>query len=488
MELREMVKADFRKVQKSGISNKPVRANFRKPEKANSKVKVNFSRLQGISNKKFKVNFTKPDIDNSTSSKGSESPVLKVDFTKRPKVNQGNYRQPDSQSRDMFNGLLSIKGMDASTQEELLKWVTQNNVKVLYQIDRPTFEELEKAENISSKEVNKWVYSQRYKQIVYWGNLTEKLKKNLSGINTVIHIDANYTSETHFDEIITLPKSDLDKMPTSISTVAYNASKEIRQELANSGIYNARHFQEITTITISTTVDEIELLWNVGGKYRTGFQSDNDRMLLPVIFTVVKGAENAKEYQRLVKKLGTVIKNFNVKIEEQVGTNNREQQLKQSQFNKLLSTLNTKDNKIKIDKEKCLSVWQYSYLDKRTQLIMINALEKVIDSGFDAHKVLKVVCYLADDLIDIINGFEPLEHIPKLVIEHTKKRAFTEYECIVLYYLNKIGFDIVILSPMGYISIENQLSGKFTECNNGNYLPSTETGIQKMFNSFKDFW
>lgn len=376
-----------------------------------------------------------------------------------------------SNIKEMFSGLMSIKGMDNQMQEKLVTWVTQNNIQVLYDIPRPTYEELQKAkkQNIPANQSNKWVYSQRYKQIVYWGDLTPILKKNLSDINTVIHIDTKHISQLYFDNLVELPKSDLEKMPISLSTIAYMASNEIQKSLADDGIHQVRYFKEINPITIQTTVDEIQLLWDIGGKYRTGYYYDDKKLLLPVIFAVIKGANNIKEYQKLVKKLEPVCKTSNILLNSKM-------------HNKFNRSMLYDGNQL--NKERFMKNWIYNYLDIRTQEIIINAMLRTINDGLDIKEVGDMVLNLSDSTIQTINSFEPSENIPKLVIEHTLQRPFSYTETVLVNFLHNVGFDIIILSPMGYRSIEDSLTGKFTELNNGIYLTITDTKIQRFFKNF----
>ena len=379
--------------------------------------------------------------------------VLKINFTKT----YGKYaKQNKSKAK-------TIRGMDNKTQESIVTYVIRNKIDVLYSIPRPTFEELQEAAKagMKSREAIKWVYQHRYKEIVYWGNLTEKLKEALSWVECIIHIDPDYTSETTFDTVEKLPKSDLIELPKTIETAAYRASNEIRGKLAESGLHETGQFEGLETVLIQTTVEEIGLIWELGGRFRTGFVENDRKILLPVIFTVIKGAPNVKEYQKLCKRLGKIEYGINVTKD-------------------IFKVSMLYDNKI-INVERFMKNWKYNYLDLRTQKIIMNAMLRIIDEGFDKEKTGEVVLGLSQNIINGVNGTDFSERIPKMVIEHTRKRAFNDEEVIWVYLLHLMGFDVVILSPKGYLSIENNLGGKFTLQNNGVYLEDTSTQFQKLF-------
>ena len=85
-----------------------------------------------------------------------------------------------------------------------------------------------------------------------------------------------------------------------------------------------------------------------------------------------------------------------------------------------------------------------------------------------------------------IEGFNFLEHIPKLVIYDNKRDLLSEEDAILLIFMNLIGVDIVILTPTNYNNIEDLVSENVFEVHqlsNANF-DITQRELERKINGF----
>ena len=65
------------------------------------------------------------------------------------------------------------------------------------------------------------------------------------------------------------------------------------------------------------------------------------------------------------------------------------------------------------------------------------------------------------ELVRLIQGFDFTKKNPKLVVIHTRDQSPSLEDAILLTFLNKLGFDIVLFVPTGYQTIERYLNDNF---------------------------
>lgn len=69
-------------------------------------------------------------------------------------------------------------------------------------------------------------------------------------------------------------------------------------------------------------------------------------------------------------------------------------------------------------------------------------------------------------IIDEISWFDFTQESPKVVMVFTGDNIVNKFDCIALYILNIIGFDVAVFTPSGYIGLEKVLDESLFESYN----------------------
>ena len=320
-------------------------------------------------------------------------------------------------------------------------------------------------------------------------------KENVNIFNeTLIKSESKIVElENSINEKIKYPRA---KVKISTSTVAYNAERELDTILYNNtGMYRDKQFKTCQTITLKTTYEEIAILWKEEAKYRTGFEVEENKVTVPNIFAKVSGVKDSdtnaylRNIQDLVTEQTIVIQGFPY--------------IKKEEYNEFYSNSNkfmTRD-KINIEKIKELKEYKYAFLNRNTQNLILSKIQELIDLKLLEQNDLSISSKIAATLLNInkeilklIQQFDFTKQIPKIIIMDTDENIASLQDCILLLFLNLIGFDIVIFTPTGYQNIEKYIdSNLFEEYQIGDYIynlqkPKFNMVNQKKGKSFRKFF
>jgi hypothetical protein len=262
-----------------------------------------------------------------------------------------------------------------------------------------------------------------------------------------------------------------DAANLSFGTVAYQAEQELNDLMyQDTGLYRNRQFQEAISINLRITFEEIEILWEQEAKYRPNFETLATEVMVPVIFSKVSGVNGTKEeYWRYVSGFLTD-DTFLVKGLPYLGIQpNRFQE-------KAVSYL--KNGKLDIRKVKSEVNNPLGILKDSMQDYMLKKLQQLIDSKVIAgtgqngmeYLIVATVLNLDMGLLRLIQNYDFTKQIPKVLILHTRDTSGSVEDAILLAYLNLIGFDILLLVPTGYSSVERYYTKElFAEHQIGSY-------------------
>ena len=108
--------------------------------------------------------------------------------------------------------------------------------------------------------------------------------------------------------------------------------------------------------------------------------------------------------------------------------------------------------------------YRYDYLPDDTQDYILEKIQALIDydlivnGGPDlAASMLSVLMNLDKELLRLLQNFDFTKSIPKFLVVDVTENMFTLEECILLAFLNLVGFDIAIFTPTGYRNLEKYL-------------------------------
>ncbi len=241
-----------------------------------------------------------------------------------------------------------------------------------------------------------------------------------------------------------------------MATSAYSAEQSLDTLLYNDNVMFREHqFTRAQNQTLKTTYEELNLMWHQEAKYRTGFDSKNNYVIIPNIFAKINGIKN--------NDVSAYSKEIQFKLSPLSVYYNRIPFFKPGNSNDYYGALYN-GTQLKINELKKSKYNRFNYLNDDLQNYIFEKMQEVIDSGFIdipvkdlVPIVIKTGFYMPPNLIKIIQNFDYTKDIPKIVIVSNSKFTFNIFECVLLVLLNLIGFDIVIYTPTGYKNLETYI-------------------------------
>ncbi len=277
-----------------------------------------------------------------------------------------------------------------------------------------------------------------------------------------------YSAKLEFED-----KEPIKPFPTvervvSVQTIAYQAEKSIEDIVSNenTNFFKPWQFEDynIKSVSLKTTYEELFVLWNTQARFRDGFKASNNTIYIPNIFAKINGThKNKQDYWSDILKL-TSETNDNkgyISVIDKVP------------FCITKTTITEVDKKIYFRKNgelniegiRISSVYQYSFLKTAFQNLILDKLNEIIQKNYfsgytDQNFKNLVVCTILNINIDLLKQLQMFDYpyfVPKIVIFHNSDKLFRVEDYIIIAFFNSIGFDIVVISPAGYNSIENSI-------------------------------
>jgi hypothetical protein len=129
------------------------------------------------------------------------------------------------------------------------------------------------------------------------------------------------------------------------------------------------------------------------------------------------------------------------------------------------------DGTFDIEEIKKLDIYKFQKYNEVLQNFLLNKFNEVIkiDDLFEKKldkdsclKLLVMVLNLDKEIIRIVDNFDFVYDVPKIVIFLNKEESISEDIIMLLGYLHNIGIDIIIFNPSGMCNINNIIrSDKF---------------------------
>lgn len=259
-----------------------------------------------------------------------------------------------------------------------------------------------------------------------------------------------------------VPKFPVDTASLQTRTLASNAEQELNAILyTDSGMYRNRQFAKADAITLRTTYDEIFLLWNEELRYRPGFDTANQTVSMPVIFTKISGIEQGKTdlyWQKIKTLLGSQTKLF--RASPFCPSGNAYQSL---------AVKSIKNGKLRRDEIRTHRQYPFGLLREELQEHIFDKLQLMLDRKLikgtfvngTEYTIVATILNLEKDLIRMLQSFDFTKRNPKVVAILAGEQACSLEEAILLTFLNLIGFDVALFVPTGYQTIERFLNEGF---------------------------
>lgn len=243
------------------------------------------------------------------------------------------------------------------------------------------------------------------------------------------------------------------------STTAYNASRELDQLLySDTGMFRNRQFTRSQPVTLKTTYDEVGQLWKEQAQFRPSFETRDGVVHVPNLFSKICGIDHGdvELYWNRIREMVTE----NTILADSIPF--LKVQLPAMSTPQAKSFLH--DGKLDPKALKASRHYQYDYLPDDTQDYILEKIQALIDydliinAGPDLPAaVLSVLMNLDKELLRMLQSFDFTKDIPKFIVVDLKEPLFSLEECILLAFLNLVGFDIAIFTPTGYRNLEKHL-------------------------------
>ena len=250
-----------------------------------------------------------------------------------------------------------------------------------------------------------------------------------------------------------------------MSTAAAHAQRDINNLLyQDSGMYRNHQFAHAEAITLQTTYDEIFILWDKELKYRSNFSTGDGVANIPVLYATVFGVEKGKilPYWQKIKALKDMKDTLFIAQFPYVSPG--ESNLFQADAVKGIKNERLRRDEIKSSRRYPFGLLreevQEQIFDKVQQMLDQRLIKGTFENGTE-YTVLATVLNLKKELLRMIQAFDFTKSNPKVVAVHTLERSPSLEDAILLTFLNRMGFDILLFVPTGYQTIERYLNDNY---------------------------
>lgn len=244
-------------------------------------------------------------------------------------------------------------------------------------------------------------------------------------------------------------------------TTAYDAAQELNKILySDTGMFRDRQFARSQPVTLKTTYDEVGQLWPEEAQYRPSFRTEDGVVYVPNLFAKICGVDKGDlslywDGIRAMLTPNTYLITALPFLQTQAPNEGMDQ-----------NTARTFLHDGRLDPKAIVAsrAYRYGYLPEDTQNYILEKIQAlmdydlIVDGGPDVLAVtLSVLMNLDKELLRLLQSFDFTRTIPKLLIVDVTETMFTLEECILLAFLNLVGFDIAVFTPTGYRNLETHI-------------------------------
>lgn len=243
-------------------------------------------------------------------------------------------------------------------------------------------------------------------------------------------------------------------------TTAYDAAQELNQLLySDTGIFRDRQFTRSQPVTLKTTYDEVGQLWPEEAQFRPSFRTENGVVYVPNLFSKICGVEKGDtdlywDHIQTMLTPGTYLIP-SLPFLPPVNTEGIDQRAAQTFL-----------HNGRLDPRALMAsrFYRYGYLPEDTQNYILEKIQAlidydlIVDGGPNLPAVmLSVLMNLDKELLRLLQSFDFTRSIPKLLVIDATETLFSLEECVLLAFLNLVGFDIAVFTPTGYRNLETHI-------------------------------
>lgn len=267
-------------------------------------------------------------------------------------------------------------------------------------------------------------------------------------------------------ETVALFEFPYDK-PIRVQTITSRASEQVSQHLYDNYSLNypwKYADYETRTRILNTTYDELFILSEAQLYLRDGFMDEEDIVYLPVLFAKIEGVSlNRQDYVNKIKRLHNEDTTYTASTFPLLP-------LQKSNMQYHVRDAST-DGKLDVEKILRLSIWPFKNLQLGAQRNIAKTMIRLIESNYiqplpqESKKQYEMYLFgqlllIPEEIIRLYQQFDYSFVNPTfLVFKEEESGQMQRQDAILLVFLNMLGFDVIICSPGGSLSIEHYITG-----------------------------
>lgn len=256
--------------------------------------------------------------------------------------------------------------------------------------------------------------------------------------------------------------------PIRVQTITSRASEQVSQQLYNHSALNfpwkyAEH--ETRTRILNTTYDELFILSDAQLYLRDGFGEEDGVVYLPVLFAKVEGVSlNQLDYAQKIRRLYEQEMSYTATsfplLPLQKGN---------MQFHMRDATTN---GRLDVEKMMQLAIWPCKNMQLGAQRNIANTMIRFIESGYiqplpqqsnseHAQYLFGQLMLIPEEILRLYQQFDYSYTNPSILIfKEEESGQMQRQDAILLMFASMLGFDVIICSPGGSLSIEHYITGQ----------------------------
>lgn len=253
-----------------------------------------------------------------------------------------------------------------------------------------------------------------------------------------------------------------------VTTVAYRAAREIDSMLQTEESVFFRPWalreHSVSSLTLKTTYDELFIMAKAQSFIRPNFNVASNKVTIPVVFGKIMGvSRNRKEYWDRLFEMTNQENSYLIKQFPILHETNADFSL---HYKNALT-----NNQLDVQKLMRGNYWKpLSRLPQSIQQTIAEGLVETVESvdlfhpiGNETKEELKVYLFkqvtrIPEEMVRMIQKYDFSKEVPKIILYLNEKTGYlSRCDSVLLLFLNKIGFDVLIYNPTGHNDIEQFL-------------------------------
>ena len=253
-----------------------------------------------------------------------------------------------------------------------------------------------------------------------------------------------------------------------MQTITSRASEQVSQQLYNHSALNypwkyAEH--ETRTRLLNTTYDELFILSEAQLYLRDGFADEENIVYLPVLFAKVEGVSlNQMDYAQKIRRIYE---------QEMTYTATVFPLLPLQKSNMQFHMRDAKTNgQLDVEKMMQLAIWPCKNMPLGAQRNVARTMIRLIDSGYilplpqqskaeHEQYLFGQLMLIPEEVLRLYQQFDYSYSNPTMLIfKEEASGQMQRQDAVLLLFASMLGFDVIIFSPGGSLSIEHFITGQ----------------------------